>query len=76
MDWRRGELLYNYLADGDLDEVMDEQEVVQALAAYNDTDTRQALKDLRLARATFPARAKARSTPFRRARAKASAGCM
>ena len=43
---------YILLADGDLDEIMDEQDVMSALASYH--DTRQALKDQRLNRGYFP----------------------
>ena len=41
-----------YIADSDLDEVMDEQEDVQALASYQ--ETRQALKEQRLNRGYYP----------------------
>ena len=53
---------YIYLADGDLDEVMDEQDVQSALAAYN--DTRQALKDQRLNRGYYPGKGKGKVNSF------------
>lgn len=56
-----------FLADGDLDEMMDEQDVMAALAAYQ--DTRLALKDQRLGRGYFPGKGKGK---LRKGRTRAS----
>lgn len=63
---------YLFLAEGDLDEIMDEQDVMAALAAYQ--DTRQALKDQRLSRGYFPGgKGKGSLALFRKGKTRASA---
>ena len=57
-----------YIADGDLDEIMDEQEVVQALASYQ--ETRQALKDQRLNRGYYPGKGKGKLNAFQKGKDK------
>ena len=67
-DWEDDDENYVFLADGDLDEVMDEQDVLSALAAYN--DTRQALKDQRLNRGYFPGKGKGKINGFQKGKDK------
>ena len=66
--WEDDDENYVFLADGDLDEVMDEQDVMNALASYN--DTRQALKDQRLGRGFFPGKGKGKINAFQKGKDK------
>ena len=66
--WEDDDENYIFLADGDLDEVMDEQDVLNALASYN--DTRQALKDQRLGRGFFPGKGKGKLNAFQKGKDK------
>ncbi|CAK9011962.1 Retrovirus-related Pol polyprotein from transposon RE2 (Retro element 2) (AtRE2) [Includes: Protease RE2 [Durusdinium trenchii] len=66
--WEDEDPDYIFLAEGDLDEVMDEQDVMAALAAYQ--DTRQALKDQRLGRGYFPGKGKGKVNSFQKGKEK------
>ncbi|CAK9026889.1 Copia protein [Durusdinium trenchii] len=66
--WEDEDDNYVFLAEGDLDEVMDEQDVLQALASYH--DTRQALKDQRLSRGYFPGKGKGKVDGFQKGKNK------
>ena len=66
--WEDDDENYVFLADGDLDEVMDEQDLMNALASYN--DTRQALKDQRLGRGFFPGKGKGKINAFQKGKDK------
>lgn len=59
---------YVYLADGDLDTIMDEGEVQEAHASYR--EVRQSLKEQRLGRGYFPWKGKGKFDPFGKGRGK------
>ena len=59
---------YVYLVDGDLDTIMDEGEVQEALASYR--EVRQSLKEQRLRRGYFPGKGKGKFDPFGKGRGK------